>query len=140
LIRDQNIDDHYRSVLLVIQDRLFTLESELAVGPEPVARSLPEIKKEDITLLENEIDSMNKTLPELKSFILPGGNTLVSYCHLARTVCRRAERLVIKMNETFTVKPANLIYLNRLSDYFFVLSRKLSFDTGAIETPWNPRV
>ena len=140
LIRDQQIDKHFQDILLEIQDRLFTLESELARGPEALDRQLPEISESDILLLEKEIDSMNEALPELSSFILPGGHTTVSYCHLARTVCRRSERLTLKMGETFPVNPLNIKYLNRLSDYLFVLSRILSHKLGAPETLWKPRI
>lgn len=140
LIGDQDIEKHYRDILEEIKDRLFTLESELARGPGIESDKLPDIKEDDILLLEKEIDAMSKQIPELKSFILPGGHTVVSYCHLARTVCRRAERLTLKMNETFPVNPVLIKYLNRLSDYFFVLSRKLSFDFGVEEIRWKPRV
>jgi len=139
LLRDQEIDESYRSILHEIQDRLFTLESELAKGPDKISQQLPDIKEEDITLLEQEIDRMNEKIPELRSFVLPGGHTVVSYCHIARTVCRRAERLTLQMNESNPVNPVLIKYLNRLSDYFFVLSRKLSYDFGVEEMPWKPR-
>lgn len=139
LIRDQNIDKNSIGVLLEIQDRLFSLESLLAKGPNSENINLPVLKEEDILLLEKEIDNMNEELPEITSFILPGGSTVVSYCHLARTVCRRAERLSIKMSEQYPVSQLNIKYLNRLSDYLFVLSRKLSKDMGATETPWRAR-
>jgi cob(I)alamin adenosyltransferase len=140
LLRDQEIDESYRSILHEIQDRLFTLESELAKGPDKISQKLPDIKEEDITSLEQEIDKMNEKIPELRSFVLPGGHTVVSYCHLARTVCRRAERLTLQMNESYPVNPVLIKYLNRLSDYFFVLSRKLAYDFGVGEMPWKPRV
>jgi len=140
LIGDQEINKHYCDILKEIQDRLFTLESELAKGPGVKSTQLPDIKEVDIELLEKEIDSMNEKIPELNSFILPGGHPVVSYCHLARTICRRAERLVLKMNETYPVNSVLIKYLNRLSDYFFVLSRKLSFDFGVDEIRWKPRV
>lgn len=139
LVKDQEIDPHYKDILLEVQDRLFTMESLLARGPESGKVQLPELNEKDITLLENEIDEMNETLAPLSSFILPGGNTVVSYCHLARTVCRRAERLAIKMQEQFEVEDLNIKYLNRLSDYLFVLSRKVAADSGAVETPWKAR-
>jgi len=139
LIRDQEIDDHFKEILLEIQDRLFTLESLLARGPQSEKVVLPQLVESDILLLEKEIDKMNEDLPTLTSFILPGGLAVSSYCHLARTVCRRAERLSIKMNDTYPVDPINIKYLNRLSDYLFVLSRKLSKDAGAVETLWKPR-
>jgi len=91
-------------------------------------------------LLENEIDAMNEHLPPLTNFVLPGGNTTVSYSHLARTVCRRAERIMIKVNRKFPIEPLTLKYVNRLSDYLFVLSRKFSYDCGSTETPWIARL
>ncbi len=140
LIRDQKIDKHTKDILLEIQDRLFTVESQLASDTTEAIKALPDIKPEDVLLLEQEIDSMNKKLPELKSFILPGGHTFGSYCHIARTVCRRAERLTIKMNQNFPVSPINIQYLNRLSDYLFVLARKLTLDNGGTESLWVPKV
>lgn len=141
LIRDQAIGEHYREVLLEVQDRLFTLESLIARDPEAkVTIQLPSLSEKDIILLEKEIDEMNEALPELRSFILPGGNTIVSYCHIARTICRRAERLVIRLGQAQPVDSLHIKYLNRLSDYLFVLSRKVAHDTGASETPWKARV
>ena len=139
LISDQDIDKHTRKSLIEIQDRLFTIESLLAKGPESKDIQLPEIHESDIIFLEKEIDKMNTMLPDLTSFILPRGHTYVSYCHLARTVCRRAERLTIKLANNYTVDPLNIKYLNRLSDYLFVLARKLSIDMGVEETLWKPR-
>ena len=82
---------------------------------------------------------MNESLKPLSSFILPGGDTAVSFCHLARTVCRRSERLTIRMNEEFETDPVNIRYLNRLSDYLFVLARYIAMEKGAEETPWKAR-
>jgi cob(I)alamin adenosyltransferase len=90
-----------------------------------------------ITLLEKEIDEMESTLPPLENFILPGGNQIVSYCHIARCVCRRAERTVLKLNETEKIPEIIFKYLNRLSDYLFVLSRKLSFELDNEEIKWT---
>ena len=140
LLRDQDIDAHSKELLLEIQDRLFTLESILAVDSERHLKSLPDLKEEDIQLLEKEIDIMNESLPELTSFTLPGGHPTVSYCHVARTICRRAERLTIKLNESFFVPPIVITYLNRLSDYLFVLARKFSHDFGVEESLWKPRI
>jgi cob(I)alamin adenosyltransferase len=140
LLRDQPIDDRSVRTLLEIQDRLFTMGSLLAADPEKNKMKLPEIKEEDIVLLEKEIDTMEETLPEMKSFVLPGGHTTVSYCHLARCVCRRAERAVLRLTENEKVEELTFKYLNRLSDYLFVLSRKLAQDLKAGETPWIPRV
>jgi cob(I)alamin adenosyltransferase len=139
LLRDQDIDAHSKEILLEIQDRLFTLESILAADAERHLKSLPSLKEEDIRLLEKEIDHMNESLPELTAFTLPGGHPTVSYCHVARTVCRRAERLTIQMNESYPVPPIVITYLNRLSDYLFVLARKLSKDFGVEESLWKPR-
>lgn len=145
LIRTQEIDSHSKEILVQIQDRLFTLGAILATDPAKAKLksgkerlNIPKINKEDIELLETEMDSMNEALPEMTHFILPGGNTTVSYCHIARTVCRRAERRSTLLNENEPIDERVLIYLNRLSDYLFVLARKLSKDTNAEETQWIP--
>jgi len=140
LLRDQPIDERSIKTVLEIQDRLFTIGSLLAADPEKNKMKLPEIKEDDIVFLEKEIDAMEETLPVMKSFVLPGGNTIVSYCHLARCVCRRGERAVLRLAENEKVEELVYKYLNRLSDYLFVLSRKLSQDLKANETPWIPRV
>ncbi|MEO8087323.1 MAG: cob(I)yrinic acid a,c-diamide adenosyltransferase [Bacteroidota bacterium] len=140
LLRDQPIDAHYQKILVEIQDRLFTIGSSLASDPEKSRMKIPDLKEEDVLLLENEIDSMEALLPEMKSFVLPGGNTTVSYCHIARCVCRRAERLATHLLENDFVEPLVIRYLNRLSDYLFVLSRKLAKDLNAVETSWKPRM
>lgn len=141
LIRDQEIDAHTREVLIGIQELLFTLESILATDHESeIKRNLPKLHEEDIELLEREIDSMNEHLPEIRSFILPGGHPVVSYCHIARTICRRAERITIRLAEQYPVEPISIKYLNRLSDYFFVLARFMTHYFNAGETPWKARV
>jgi cob(I)alamin adenosyltransferase len=142
LIRDQQIHPRDKAILLEIQDRLFTIGSSLASDPEKSRMKIPDLKEEDVMLLEKEIDAMNDKLPEMKSFILPGGHTTVSYCHIARCVCRRAERLSTQLSETAegAVEPIVLKYLNRLSDYLFMLSRMLSHDLKAEEMPWKPRM
>jgi cob(I)alamin adenosyltransferase len=140
LIRDQQIDEQSKKILVEIQDRLFTIGSSLASDPERSKMKIPDLKEEDIILLENEMDKMNETLPEMRSFVLPGGHTTVSYCHIARCVCRRAERLTIHLSENSFVAELVIKYLNRLSDYLFVLSRKLSHDLNAEEIPWKPRM
>jgi len=140
LIRDQKIDNRSKELLLEIQDRLFTLESILAQDNKSKAYALPVLHPEDVELLEKEIDKMNEHLPELTAFILPGGHPVVSYCHIARTVCRRAERLTIRMNEEYPTDVLNIQYLNRLSDYLFVLSRKFSYDLEISESLWKPRI
>ena len=138
LIRDQEIDTGLKEVLLEIQNTLFVMESQLAKGTGSEKTALPEVKQKDVEILEKEIDKMEKDVPPLASFILPGGHTVVSYCHIARTVCRRAERLIIKIAEKYFVASVNIQYLNRLSDYLFVLSRKLSKDFGGEEIVWKP--
>ena len=140
LIRDQPIDDHSLRLLMDIQDRLFTIGSLLASDPEKSRMKLPELKPEDITILENEMDMMESHLSELKSFILPGGHTTVSYTHIARCVCRRCERLVVHLTEENPIDPQIGIYLNRLSDYLFVLSRFFAQNLNVPESPWNPRL
>lgn len=140
LIRDQAMDEHARNILIEVQDRLFTIGSLLAADPVKNKMTLPQIVEADISLLEQEMDAMDQVLPEMKSFVLPGGHTTVSFCHIARCVCRRAERCVLKLNEQEPVNELIYKYLNRLSDYLFVLSRKLTMDLQAIETPWKPRV
>jgi cob(I)alamin adenosyltransferase len=140
LIRDQKIDDHAISELIEIQDRLMTCASILATDCDNCNVKIPEIYDQDIEVLEKEIDKMEKDLPPLRSFILPGGHPIVSYCHIARNICRRAERISIKVQDQFKYSEKVIQYLNRLSDYLFVLSRKLSIDLYAKETPWKPRV
>ncbi|MDF2437205.1 MAG: hypothetical protein K0Q95_1581 [Bacteroidota bacterium] len=140
LIRDQQIDDQSKKILVEIQDRLFTIGSSLASDPEKSKMKIPDLKEEDVIFLETQIDRMNETLPEMRSFILPGGHTTVSYCHIARCVCRRAERLTIHLSEDSFVAELVIKYLNRLSDYLFVLARKLSHDLNAEEIPWKARM
>lgn len=148
LIRDQQIDEQSKSILIEIQDRLFTIGSMLASDPDKSKTSgersrtmkIPGLLENDILLLENEMDKMNESLPEMKSFVLPGGHTTVSFCHIARCVCRRAERNVIYLSESSFVSDLVIKYLNRLSDYLFMLSRKLTKDLHAVEMPWKPRM
>jgi cob(I)alamin adenosyltransferase len=140
LIRDQDIDKHVITVLIEVQDRLFTIGSSLASDPEKSKMKIPDLKEEDVTFLEQEMDKMDEHLPEMRSFVLPGGHTTVSFCHIARCVCRRAERLSIELSENNYVNELVIKYLNRLSDYLFVLSRKLTMDLNAQEIPWKPRL
>lgn len=138
LIRDQEINEHYKDILFDIQNVLFIAESHLAADKVENIKQLPALNPDRITLLENEIDSMNEEIAPLKSFILPGGHTVVSYCHIARTICRRAERLVIKLANQYDINPVIIKYLNRLSDYLFVLSRKIAKDFNVEDTLWKP--
>lgn len=140
LIRDQNISETYKSQLKEIQDRLFTIGSSLASDPEKSSMKIPDLLETDITYLENCMDEMDESLPEMKFFVLPGGHTTVSYCHLGRCVCRRAERIVIDLSQNDFVAELVPAYLNRLSDYLFVLGRKVTQDLNAEEIPWKPRM
>ena len=146
LIRDQEINPHYKEILIRIQDRLFTAGAILATPPQKEILkngkqrlNIPRISEADIELLEKEIDSMEESLPPMTHFVLPGGHTTVSYCHIARCVCRRAERLSVHLNEIETIDSLVLTYLTRLSDYLFVLARKLSSDLSADEVKWIPQ-
>jgi cob(I)alamin adenosyltransferase len=140
LIRDQNETSAHINVLLEIQDRLFTMGSLLAADPEKNKMTLPQLSEKDVELLESEIDKIEDEVPPMKSFVLPGGNPLVSYCHISRCVCRRAERDVLKLSIEQRVDELIVKYLNRLSDYLFTLSRKLAFDLKVDEIPWKPRL
>ncbi len=146
LVRDQNMNQHYKDILIIIQDKLFTVGAILATDPnKAILKSgkerlnIPKISKEDIELLEIEIDKMNESLPPMTNFVLPGGHQTVSFCHIARGVCRRAERLAVALNDLEPFQPESLTYLNRLSDYLFVLARKLSYDLQADEIKWVPK-
>ena len=145
LLRDQEIHKHYKDMLITIQDNLFTVGAILATDPEKstlksgkARLNIPKISEADITQLEDEMDAMNDALPPITHFVLPGGHQTVSFCHIARCVCRRAERLATALNELEPVQSETLIYLNRLSDYLFVLARKLSYDLKAEEIKWVP--
>lgn len=140
LLRDHSACAEQIETLLEIQDRLFTMGSLLATDPEKSNLKLPQLAEDDILRLENEIDKMNELLPEMKSFVLPGGHQLVSFCHIARCVCRRAERRVVTLTQIAATDSLIIKYLNRLSDYLFVLSRMLSHKLNAPETPWKPRM
>jgi cob(I)alamin adenosyltransferase len=140
LIRDLITENHAQyKLLLEVQDRLFTMGSILAEDPEKSNMKLPELKEGDIELLEKAIDEMDKVLPPMKHFVLPGGHTTISQVHITRCVCRRAERNVLHLNEISPVNELTFKYLNRLSDYLFTLSRQLAVDYKASETPWLPR-
>lgn len=138
LIRDQNMDVHTKEVLIKIQNNIFTLGATLAADPDKPKLKKPDLNQNDIELLEREIDKMNEDLPPMTHFILPGGHTTVSFCHIARCVCRRCERLVVELSSLTDVDELIVQYLNRLSDYLFVLSRKLGKDLSAQEIPWIP--
>jgi cob(I)alamin adenosyltransferase len=142
LCKDLLNDKQSKTILQEIQDRLFTIGSSLACDPEKEPKmKIPDLKEEDITLLEKEIDRMSETLPPMKNFILPGGNVTVSHLHIARCICRRAERCCVRLEfEKQEVESIIIKYLNRLSDHLFVLARYISHQLKAEEIPWKPRV
>ncbi|WP_201983100.1 cob(I)yrinic acid a,c-diamide adenosyltransferase [Hymenobacter rubidus] len=140
LVRDQDVNASRRPMLKEVQDRLFTIGSALAADPEKSKMKLPDLHAADVTLLEDEMDRLNADLPELRAFILPGGHPAVSHAHVARCVCRRAERLVIHLAEDSFVAELVGVYLNRLSDYLFVLSRAMAHDLGVEEVTWQARL
>jgi cob(I)alamin adenosyltransferase len=142
LCRDLLTDEKSRQILQEVQDRLFTIGSSLACDPEKEPKmKIPDLEEKDITLLEKEIDRMNETLPPMKNFILPGGHATVSHLHIARCICRRAERCCVRLEmEKKEIESIIIKYLNRLSDYLFVLARYTSHQLKAEEIPWKPRV
>ncbi len=142
LLTDQLKHEHTRTLLKEIQDRLFTIGSSLACDPErePLMK-IPDLKEADVTLLETEIDKMNDVLPAMRFFVLPGGHVSISQAHVCRCVCRRAERLCVNMQEhDLFVEPLVIKYINRLSDYLFVVSRYAGHLLGIAEIAWKPRV
>ena len=146
LLRDQEVDENTKELLIEIQDRLFTIGAILATDPEKEKLkngkdrlNIPKVSSEDIERLEKAIDYMNEELPEMTHFVLPGGHQSVSFCHIARCVCRRAERLSTALYDIEPFDDQVLIYLNRLSDYLFVLARKLSKSLQAEEIQWIPK-
>ncbi|HEY1008482.1 MAG: cob(I)yrinic acid a,c-diamide adenosyltransferase [Daejeonella sp.] len=140
MIRDQDIPVSLKDIIKEIQDRLFTIGAALASDPEKSKMKVPDLHVSDIELIENQIDEMNEVLPELKHFILPGGDTVVSYCHISRCVCRRAERIAVHLSEESFVDEKVIVYLNRLSDFLFVLARKICHDRNLPENKWIPRL
>ncbi len=142
LVNDFINDFSANTILKEIQDRLFTIGSSLACDPEKETKlKIPDLHEADITLLEKEIDAMNETLPEMKHFILPGGHSSVSTTHIARCICRRAERCCVNLEaHKGQVEPLIIKYLNRLSDYLFVLARYVGKINNSPEIIWKPRV
>ncbi len=138
LIRDQNVSQRIREELISVQERLMVCASLMAAECDDCESQLPQLDEEDVSGLEANMDRMDRELPPLQSFVLPGGHTTVSYCHIARNVCRRAERNAIRLFEEEEFPELVIQYLNRLSDYLFVLSRKLSKDLDVHEVKWQP--
>ncbi len=139
LIRSFDINSNSVLQLMEIQDRLFTIGSSLASDPEKSQMKIPDLLESDVEHLENWMDEMDTTLPELTSFVLPGGHPFVGHIHVCRCVCRRTERLVVALDEHDYVAPLVLTYLNRLSDYLFVLGRKIAMELNIQEKEWHPR-
>ena len=141
VVRSLQTDEHADLVLEKIQNKLFVIGANLASDNTItlIKKQMP-VGETDILLLEQEMDAMNEVLPELKNFILPGGSQATSFCHVARTVCRRAERLIVELSEKAEVDPNLIKFINRLSDYLFVLSRKVSIDQKSAEILWSPEI
>jgi cob(I)alamin adenosyltransferase len=142
LCKDLVTDQKAQELLLEVQDRLFTIGSSLACDPIKAPKMrIPDLKETDVELLEKEMDRMNEVVPPMKSFILPGGHTTLSQLHIARCVCRRAERCCVRLElESLEVEAIIIKYLNRLSDYLFILSRFAGHQLNIAEIPWKPRV
>lgn len=140
VLRDHDTSNTHTPTLLEIQDRLFTIGAILATDSEKSKMKIPELVESDILFLETGIDVLENDLTPMKSFILPGGHPAVSFCHVARCVCRRAERLTVDLVQHEKVNEMVIKYLNRLSDYLFVLSRKLAQENRAVESPWQARM
>lgn len=140
MLHDMTADNTLQQFLLEVQDRLMTCAAVLASDCEDCGIKIPEIRESDIRSLETAIDSMEENLPALRSFILPGGHVLSSQCHIARTVCRRAEREIIRLSAELFVPETVIKYMNRLSDYLFVLARKVLRDQQLEDIPWRPKL
>ena len=140
LVRDQAVNIDRKELLKEIQDRLFTIGSILASEPEQTKKRIPDLHESDIELLENAMDEMDTNLEPMRFFILPGGHQAVSFGHVARTVCRRAERIVLRLSLESEVNNLVIRYLNRLSDYLFVLCRMMAKDLNIEENAWKPRI
>lgn len=138
LIRDQNISSEIKDQLIEVQSNLMTCASILAADCEDCDVELPELKNEHVAKLEQDINKMELELPPLNSFVLPGGHTAVSFTHITRNICRRAERYAIRLNEETEISEEVIQYLNRLSDYLFMLGRKFVNDFGVKEILWKP--
>ena len=139
VVRDHNVAPEFTAFINQIQNNLFTLGSLLASDPEKNHFKLPELTEQDVEELESSIDKMDQELPELKNFVLPGGHPANSFTHVARCVCRRAERLTVQLSEESSIDPLVIKYLNRLSDWLFAFSRLMTHRTKSEEVAWTPR-
>ncbi len=135
-LRSGDVDAETQKVLISIQSMLFTAGSQLATEPGKTNVKIPKLKDESVAFLEEQIDKMEESLPPMRNFVLPGGHLTVAEAHVARTVCRRAERIVLHLKDESDVPEPVPVFLNRLSDFLFVLSRKLTKDLGVEEMPW----
>lgn len=140
MLRDMSDNHTIKNYLLGVQDRLMTCAAILAADCEDCLVRIPEIRESDIVSLENAIDNMESALPALSSFVLPGGYIISSQCHIARTVCRRAERQIIRLSAELFVPETVIKYINRLSDYLFVLARNILRDFNKEDIPWKPKL
>ncbi len=142
LVRDLGCSAEVSDWLREVQDRLFTLGSELATAPEKTVKmKLPDLHDSDVQWLEERMDAMNEALPEMRFFIIPGGNASASACHVARCICRRAERICVGMDAAGEKVPEFAVrYLNRLSDFLFVVARYITYQAGGEDLPWRARV
>ncbi|MFM7023543.1 MAG: cob(I)yrinic acid a,c-diamide adenosyltransferase [Flavobacteriales bacterium] len=138
LVRSLKISSRQQNLIIDIQTELFTIGAHLAAVPDKKSLPLPEFNEHLVGELEKAIDDMNKTLPEMKHFVLPGGNIVVSHIHVCRAVCRRTERKIVKLNLESHLHPHMIKLLNRLSDYLFVLARKTGADAKVLEQAWIP--
>ncbi|GGC13477.1 cob(I)yrinic acid a,c-diamide adenosyltransferase [Dyadobacter sediminis] len=140
MLRDQPVNENRRDILKEIQDRLFTIGSHLASESDQTKRILPDLSENDVTVLESAMDFIDSQVPPLRAFVLPGGHPSVSFGHIARTVCRRAERAVIHLQQGEEVEEIVIRYLNRLSDYLFMLCRAMTYELNIEEVTWKPRI
>ena len=136
LLKDYIKDDKIKEILNNIQIKLFSIGSILASGKNQNISAKVKIEKKDVVYIELEIDRLNENLPELKNFIIPGGHKISSYSHVCRSICRRAERKISELNNKSSIDSNILAYINRLSDFFFVLSRFLKFSDNVSESRW----
>ncbi len=140
LLRDHSEIPEINEKLISIQDRIFTIGSHMAMDKEDSKMKLPPVTQDDVNALEQWIDEMEQELPPLKSFVLPGGHVTLSYCHVCRTVCRRSERAAVTLTHDEMINPIILSYINRLSDYFFVLGRYFAKALQVDEVAWEPKM
>lgn len=138
VVRDQEVNKKREHFLIQVQDRLFTIGSMLATVPGNTTVRIPHLDTTDVASLEEAIDQMEVHLEPLRNFILPGGHISISHCHVARTVCRRAERKIVALIQAEPVDQLIIRYVNRLSDYLFVLARAMAEELNVKETPWKP--